>query len=208
LREKMGEVAVQIAKNCDYQNAGTIEFLVDEHSNFYFIEMNTRIQVEHGVTEEITGLDLIKMQIEIAMGLPLPITQKDIVTRGHAIECRINAEAPAHNFTPCPGTIKLYYPPGGRGVRVDSHLYAGYSIPPHYDSMISKLITTGKTREEAIDCMIRALNEYLIRGINTTIPFSKAIMQDPAFRNGDVTTSFVGSLLERVPKDIFNQPTE
>ncbi len=204
LREKMGAVAVQIAKSCGYQNAGTIEFLVDGKGDFYFIEMNTRIQVEHGVTEEVTGLDLIKLQLQVAMGNPLTISQKDVVIRGHAIECRINAEDPSRNFAPCPGQVKLYYSPGGYGVRVDSHLYAGYSIPPYYDSMISKLITKGKTREEAIDCMSRALNEYLIRGVSTTIPFSKAIMQDPAFRNGDVTTGFVGSFLERAPKDIFN----
>lgn len=208
LREQMGAEAVKLAKACNYQNAGTIEFLVDESGRFYFIEMNTRIQVEHGVTEEVTGIDLVKAQIEIAMGKPLTLTQKDVELKGHCIECRINAEDPARNFAPCPGTIKLYYAPGGNGVRVDSHVYGGYSIPPYYDSMISKLITKGRTREEAVSRMYRALDEYLIRGIPTTIPFSKAIMQDAGFQQGNVTTSFVGAFLERLPKDYFNSTQE
>jgi acetyl-CoA carboxylase biotin carboxylase subunit len=208
LREQMGADAVKLAKACNYQNAGTIEFLVDPKGNYYFIEMNTRIQVEHGVTEEVTGIDLVKAQIEIAMGNPLPFSQKDIELKGHCIECRINAEDPARNFAPAPGEIKLYYAPGGTGVRVDSHVYGGYSIPPYYDSMISKLITKGKNREEAVARMYRALDEYLIRGIPTTIPFSKTIMQDAGFKQGDVTTSFVGELLARLPKDYFNSTQE
>ncbi len=203
MRAKMGRAAVRIAEACNYQNAGTVEFLVDKNGDFYFIEMNTRIQVEHGVTEEITGLDLVKRQIRIASGERLDLEQKDITFTRHAIECRINAEDPARNFAPCPGKIDLYYSPGGHGVRVDSHIYGGYEVPPHYDSMIAKLITYGKTREVAIDRMYRALNEYIIRGIRTSIPFCSAIMKDPVFRNGDATTKFVGDFLERTPKDLF-----
>jgi len=167
LRKKMGRVAIRAAEACDYQNAGTIEFLVDKNGKFYFIEMNTRIQVEHGVTEEVTGIDLIKEQILIAAGEKLEYEQKDIKFTRHALECRICAEDPARGFAPCPGTITLYCPPGGHGVRVDSHVYGGYVVSPHYDSMISKLITYGRTRQLAIDRMHRALNEYLIRGIKT-----------------------------------------
>lgn len=203
LREKMGTAAVNIAKHVGYENAGTIEFLVDKHHKFYFIEMNTRIQVEHGITEEITGIDLVKEQILIARGEKLKFTQKDIVFTRHAIECRINAEDPSKNFMPCPGNIGLYYQPGGHGVRVDSHIYGGYSIPPNYDSMIGKLMTFGKTREIAIDRMHRALSEYLVRGIKTTIPFCKAIMLDPVFREGkNVTTKYIEDFLNRSPKDL------
>lgn len=203
LRKKMGEAAIAIAKECKYQNAGTIEFLVDKHGNFYFIEMNTRIQVEHGVTEEITGVDLIKLQIQIASGQKLPLKQSDVKILGHAIECRINVEDPARNFAPCPGKIGLYYAPGGHGVRIDSHAYSGYTVPPHYDSMLSKLITFGHTREIAIDRMYRALSEYIIQGIPTTIPFCKAIMQDPAFRNAQFSTKYVEDFLNRAPKSLF-----
>ncbi len=203
LRKKMGEAAIAIAKECQYENAGTIEFLVDKHSKFYFIEMNTRIQVEHGVTEEITGIDLIKLQIQIASGQKLPLKQSDVKILGHAIECRINVEDPARNFAPCPGKIGLYYAPGGHGVRIDSHAYSGYSVPPHYDSMLSKLITFGHTRAIAIDRMYRALSEYIIQGIPTTIPFCKAIMQDPAFRTGQFSTKYVEDFLNRAPKSLF-----
>tara|TARA_B100000965_G_scaffold406831_1_gene449292 strand:+ start:287 stop:1669 length:1383 start_codon:yes stop_codon:yes gene_type:complete len=208
LRAKMGNAAVKIAEACGYQNAGTIEFLVDKHGHFYFIEMNTRIQVEHAITEEITGVDLIKQQILMAAGEKLGYRQKDIKFDRHAIECRINAEDPGKSFAPCPGEISLYYPPGGHGVRVDSHCYGGYSIPPHYDSMIAKLISFGKTRDIAINRMYRALSEYLIRGINTTIPFCKAVMQDPVFKAGGVSTAYIPEFIDRSPKDLFTQPNK
>lgn len=207
LRTKMGRSSVRLAEACGYENAGTIEYLVDRHGNYFFIEMNTRIQVEHGVTEEITDIDLIKRQIRIASGEKLDLDQKDIRITRHAIECRINAEDPARNFVPCPGEITLYYPPGGHGVRVDSHCYGGYHIPPYYDSMIGKLITYGRDRNLAMDRMYRALSEYIIRGISTTIPFCRAIMQDPVFRSGQATTRYIEEYLDRTPKDIFNHPS-
>ena len=203
LRRKMGHAAIRAAKAADYENAGTIEFLVDEKGDFYFIEMNARIQVEHGVTEESTGIDLIKEQIRIAAGEKLLIDQKSVKIERHAIECRICAEDPAANFTPCPGQITLYYPPGGHGVRVDSHVYGGYVIPSYYDSMISKVITYGRTREIALDRMHRALNEYIIRGVKTTIPLSMAIIQDPTFRLKGPTIGFVDEFLSRTPKELF-----
>lgn len=203
LREKMGKSAVRIAEACGYENAGTIEFLVDKKGDFYFIEMNTRIQVEHGVTEEITDVDLVKWQILIAMGEKLTIHQKDVKIKGHAIECRICAEDPARNFTPGAGPIDLYYAPGGHGVRVDSHLYGGYHIPPYYDSMVSKLLTFGENRQVAINRMYRALSEYIIRGVPTTIPFCKAVMKDPLFRSGNITTHYVEDFLNRTPKELF-----
>lgn len=204
LRNEMGKAAIKIAKACNYENAGTIEFLVDKYGKYYFIEMNTRIQVEHGVTEEITGLDLIKMQIQIASGEPLRIKQNDIKILRHAIECRINVEDPTRNFAPCPGKIGLYYAPGGHGVRVDSHLYSGYTVPSNYDSMVAKLITFGHDRKTAIDRMYRALSEYIIEGVATTIPFLKAVMQDPTFQKGDITTKYVDEFLNRAPKNLFN----
>lgn len=199
LRKRMGDAAVAATKAADYEGAGTIEFLVDPEGNFYFLEMNTRIQVEHPVTEEVTGIDLIKQQILVAQGEKLAFKQEDIVISKHAIECRINAEDPARNFIPSPGCIDLYYAPGGHGVRVDSHAYGGYIIPPYYDSMIGKLITYGATREVAIQRMYRALNEYLIRGIKTTIPLQKAIISDPVFRDGKATTKFMEDFKERNP---------
>lgn len=204
LREKMGKAAIKIAESCQYENAGTMEFLVDKHGDFYFIEMNTRIQVEHGVTEQITNVDLVKWQIRIAMGEKLTLSQKDIRIQGHAIECRICAEDPSRGFTPGAGTINLYCAPGGPGVRVDSHLYGGYAIPPYYDSMISKLITYGDDRKLAISRMYRALSQYIIRGIPTTIPFCKAVMQDPLFQSGQVTTRYIEDFMNRTPKDLFN----
>jgi acetyl-CoA carboxylase, biotin carboxylase subunit len=203
LRKRMGKAAVRAAEAAEYENAGTIEFIVDSRGEFYFIEMNTRIQVEHPVTEEVTGIDLIKEQIHIAAGEKLGFDQKDIVFRGHAIECRINAEDPARNFTPSPGTIGLYYTPGGHGVRVDSHVYSGYTIPPYYDSMIGKLITHGDNRKMALERMYRALSEYLIRGIKTTIPLHKAILSDPAFIAGKATTAYLEEFLSRTPPDLF-----
>jgi acetyl-CoA carboxylase, biotin carboxylase subunit len=194
LRKKMGKAAIRAAEAAEYENAGTIEFLVDAKGNFYFIEMNTRIQVEHPVTEEVTGIDLIKQQIRIANGEKLEFDQGDIKFEKHAIECRINAEDPARNFAPSPGTIGLYYAPGGHGVRVDSHAYSGYTIPPYYDSMIGKLICFGSTRKEALERAYRALSEYLIRGIKTTIPLHKAIMADPVFIEGKATTAYMEEL--------------
>ena len=200
LRKRMGEAAVAATKAANYEGAGTIEFLVDQKSNFYFLEMNTRIQVEHPVTEEVTGIDLIKQQIQIARGEPLAFKQEEVQYNYHAIECRINAEDPANNFTPSPGCIDLYYAPGGHGVRVDSHAYGGYIIPPYYDSMIGKLITYGRSREVAIERMYRALSEYLIRGIHTTIPLQKAIISDARFQAGEATTAFMEEFMEHPPK--------
>ena len=195
LRERMGKAAVRIGELAQYTNAGTVEFLVDDKGEFYFLEVNKRIQVEHPITEEVAGIDLVRYQIMIAMGEPLRHKQGDITLKGHAIECRINAEDPFDDFRPCPGRIEMYYSPGGRGVRIDSHAYAGYTIPPHYDSMIGKLITYGKDRREAMDKMSRALGEYMITGIKTTISFQQAILQDPNFRRGVYSTSFIEQLL-------------
>ena len=202
-RKKMGRDAVKLAKSVKYEGAGTVEFLVDGNGDYFFIEMNTRIQVEHGVTEEVTGVDLVKEQLLIASGRRLSYQQKDIKISMHCIECRVCAEDPSRNFAPCPGEINLYYSPGGHGVRIDSHCYSGYTIPPHYDSMIAKVMTYGRTRELALDRMDRALGEYLIRGIKTNIPFSRAIIRDPHFREGKYTTKFIEEFLERVPKDIY-----
>ncbi len=205
LREKMGKAAIRIAEMAHYTNAGTVEFIVDDHGNFYFLEVNKRIQVEHPITEEVTGYDLVKLQIMIAMGEPLKLSEKDVQFRGHSIECRINAEDPFDDFRPSPGRIEMYYAPGGRGVRVDSHAYAGYSIPPHYDSMIGKLITYGKDRREAMDTMSRALSEYMITGVKTTIPFELAILQDPNFRRGVYSTNFVETLLSGARRELIEE---
>ena len=191
LRAKMGAVAVKAAKSANYSNAGTIEFLLDRHGNYYFIEMNTRIQVEHPVTEMITGLDLVKEQIRLAAGEPLGFIQSDIQIRGWAIECRINAENSEKNFMPSPGTIKIYHVPGGPGVRVDSAVYQGYTVPPYYDSMVGKLIVWGNTRQEAIARMKRALEEFVIEGIHTTIPFQLKVLDNAFFRRGEVYTNFI-----------------
>ncbi|MDR2737851.1 MAG: acetyl-CoA carboxylase biotin carboxylase subunit [Puniceicoccales bacterium] len=201
LRASMGADAIKIARKCGYQNAGTVEFLVDKHGAYYFIEMNARVQVEHGVTEEMTGIDIVKWQLLLAAGERLTIEQRDVKIHKHAIECRINAEDPVKNFAPCPGEISLYYSPGGNGVRVDSHAYSGYKIPQYYDSLIAKLVTFGETRELAISKMYRALSEYLIRGVKTTIPFSRAVMMDKGYIAGNYTTKFVGDFLERTPLD-------
>jgi acetyl-CoA carboxylase, biotin carboxylase subunit len=195
LRKQIGECSVQLAESVGYENAGTIEYLVDRHGNFYFIEMNTRIQVEHPVTEEVYSCDLVKEQILIANGAHLSEHIATAQPRGHAVECRINAEDPANNFQPSPGMIDLYYAPGGRGVRVDSHVYSTYTIPPHYDSLIAKLICVGSSRESAIRRMRRALSEYLISGIKTTIPFHAQIMQNPDFILGDFDTGFVEKMI-------------
>lgn len=189
LRARMGEAARKAASAIHYESVGTIEFLVDKHRNFYFMEMNTRIQVEHCVTEEVINFDLIKEQIKIAMGER--ISGKDYIPEMHAIECRINAEDPYNDFRPSPGRITVLHQPGGHGVRVDSHVYAGYVIPPYYDSMIGKLITVAQTRQEAIQTMYRALSEYVIEGVKTTIPFHLQLMQDERFRSGDFNTKFL-----------------
>jgi acetyl-CoA carboxylase biotin carboxylase subunit len=189
LRYKMGEAAKKAAQAINYESVGTIEFLVDKHRNFYFMEMNTRIQVEHCVTEEVINYDLIKEQILIAAGHR--ISGKDYIPQMHAIECRINAEDPYNDFRPSPGKITVLHQPGGHGVRVDSHVYAGYVIPPYYDSMIGKLITVAQTRQEAIDTMYRALSEYVIEGVKTTIPFHLQLMRDERFRSGDFNTKFL-----------------
>src|SRR5271154_777252 len=204
LRKKMGKAAVRAAEAAAYEYAGTIEFLVDAKGNFYFIEMNTRIQVEHPVTEEVTGIDLIKQQIRIANGLKLEFDQGDIKFEKHAIECRINAEDPARNFAPSPGTIGLYYAPGGHGVRVDSHVYGGYTPPPPHHSLIGKLICFGSTRKVALERAYRALSEYLIRGIKTTIPLHKAIMADPLFIEGKATTAYMEEFLARTQPELFS----
>ncbi|HEY0680604.1 MAG TPA: acetyl-CoA carboxylase biotin carboxylase subunit [Chitinophagaceae bacterium] len=189
LRHRMGEAAIKAASAINYESVGTIEFLVDKHRNFYFMEMNTRIQVEHCVTEEVVNYDLIKEQIKIAAGEP--ISGKNYEPEMHAIECRINAEDPYNDFRPSPGRITVLHQPGGHGIRVDSHVYAGYTIPPYYDSMIGKIIAVARTREEAIATMHRALSEYVIEGVKTTIPFHLQLMKDERFRNGDFNTKFL-----------------
>ncbi|MEY2595775.1 MAG: acetyl-CoA carboxylase biotin carboxylase subunit [Bacteroidota bacterium] len=189
LRQKMGEAAVKAAQAIGYESVGTIEFLVDKHRNFYFMEMNTRIQVEHCVTEEVTNFDLIKEQIKIAAGEP--ISGKNYYPDMHAIECRINAEDPYNDFRPSPGKITVLHQPGGHGIRIDSHVYAGYIIPPFYDSMIAKIIAVARTRKEAIDTMSRALSEYVIEGVKTTIPFHQQLMRNEDFIKGNFTTKFL-----------------
>ena len=195
LRAQMGAAAIRLAEHTKYINAGTVEFITDDEGNYYFLEVNKRIQVEHPITEEVTGVDLVKQQLLIAMGEPLRLSQDDIELKGHAIECRINAEDAFNNFCPSPGRIEMFYAPGGYGVRVDTHAYAGYTVPPHYDSMIGKLITHGKDRREAIARMSRALNEFMLTGVKTTIPLELAIMRDPNFRRGVYSTNFIERML-------------
>ncbi|PSB33583.1 acetyl-CoA carboxylase biotin carboxylase subunit [Stenomitos frigidus] len=197
LREKMGTAAVMAAKSINYVGAGTVEFLLDQSGEFYFMEMNTRIQVEHPVTEMITGLDLIAEQLRIAQGEPLSLTQEQVVLRGHAIECRINAEDPEHNFRPHPGRISGYLPPSGPGVRMDSHVYTDYEIPPYYDSLIGKLIVWGSDRPAAIRRMRRALRECAVTGLPTTIAFHQKILDNPDFQRGDVYTNFVEQMMQK-----------
>ncbi len=195
LRKKMGKAAVRLAESVKYSNAGTIEFLVYGKGNFYFLEMNTRILVEHPVTVQVYGVDLVKLQIQIANRMKLPFSQGDLVPKGASIECRINAEDPANDFRPSPGRLDLFYTPGGCGVRVDSHAYSGYTIPPNYDSMIGKIITTGHTRAEAIERMARSLEECIVKGIKTTIPLQQAVLRDPNFRRGRYNLDFLDALL-------------
>jgi acetyl-CoA carboxylase biotin carboxylase subunit len=198
LRNKMGEAAVKAAEYIKYEGAGTVEFLVDKHRNFYFMEMNTRIQVEHPITEQVVDYDLIREQILVAAGVP--ISGRNYLPQLHAIECRINAEDPYNDFRPSPGKITTLHMPGGHGVRLDTHVYSGYTIPPNYDSMIAKLITTAQTREEAISKMRRALDEFVIEGIKTTIPFHRQLMDDPRYILGDYTTAFMDTFKMNDPE--------
>ena len=201
LRKRMGDASIRLCEAAGYYNAGTVEYLVDDSGNFYFMEMNTRIQVEHPVTEEVYGCDLVKQQLQVAAGDHLSDHVVNAKPRLHSIECRINAEDPEKNFMPCPGTIGAYYAPGGRGIRIDSHAYAGYPIPPNYDSMIAKMIATASTRQAAINRMTRALGEYQVIGIKTTIPLHHAIMQNSDFRRGKYHTGFLEHFLRNgVPK--------
>ena len=194
LRKLMGTAAVKAAEFIKYEGAGTVEFLVDKNRKFYFMEMNTRIQVEHPITEQVIDFDLIREQIKVAYGIP--ISGKNYIPKMHSIECRINAEDPENDFRPCPGKIETLHFPGGHGVRLDTHVYSGYTIPPYYDSMIAKLITTAQTREEAISKMKRALDEFLIEGIKTTIPFHRKLMDNPDFISGNYTTKFMENYLD------------
>ena len=196
LRGKMGKVAIEIARAADYVNAGTVEFLVDRDKNYHFLEMNTRLQVEHHITEMVTGVDVVKEQIKIAVGEKLQLEQNDIRMRGHAINCRINSEDPYSNFMPCPGTVTRFWSPGGPGVRVDTHLYGGYSISDSYDSLIVKLSTLGSNRNESIQRMKNALNEFVIEGVKTTIPFHRKIMEDECFLQGDIHVNFIEERIE------------
>ncbi len=198
LRARMGEAALRGVRQINYVNAGTMEFLLDLQGNFYFIEMNTRIQVEHPVTELVTGIDLVKWQLRIAAGEHLTVQQSDVVMRGHAIECRINAEDPDRDFLPASGEVEYFLAPGGPGVRVDSHLYSGYTVPGYYDSLLAKIITWGNDRDEAIDRMRRALTECVVSGITTTIPLKLALLDDPPFRTGLISTQYVPDLLQRL----------
>ena len=191
LRKKMGEAAVRAAKAVHYESAGTIEFLLDKDKNFYFMEMNTRIQVEHPVTEMVSGVDLMKEMIRVAAGEPLSVKQEDIHLQGHAMECRINAEDPAHHFRPCPGVIEEIHLPGGNGVRIDTAAYNGYEIPPFYDSMIAKVIVHGRTRQEAIDKMRSTLGELIIDGVTTNVDFQYEILDNEDFQAGEITTDFI-----------------
>jgi len=197
IRKEMGNIAVKLAKEIGYVNAGTIEFLLDKSGKFYFIEMNTRIQVEHPVTEMVTGIDLVKEQIKVAVGEQLGFDQKDIQMRGWALECRINAEDPSNGFSPSPGKISKYHVPGGPGIRIDSQITSGGFVSPYYDSMLGKLIAHGQDRQEAIKRMHRALSEYVIEGIKTTIPFQLKVVDDPRFQSGKYSTDFVEQMLAK-----------
>jgi acetyl-CoA carboxylase biotin carboxylase subunit len=197
----MGDAAVKAARHIGYTGAGTLEFLLDQEGSFYFMEMNTRIQVEHPVTEMVTNFDLVKEQIRVAAGERLSFVFHGNHLRGHAIECRVNAEDPARNFQPCPGTITAYHPPGGPGVRVDTHIYDGYTVPPYYDSLIAKVIVHGNSREEALARMSQALDSFIVEGITTTIPFLRRVIHHPDFAAGRVDTKF----LEREP-GLFQAP--
>jgi pyruvate carboxylase subunit A len=208
LRKRMGEAAVKAAKAANYTNAGTVEFLVDAERNFYFLEMNTRIQVEHAITEEVTGIDLVKKQIEVAAGLPLGFTQEDVKINGFAMECRICAEDPKNNFFPSFGRVTAYYSPGGIGVRIDGAIYKDFIIPSCYDSLVAKLVVRGTTWNETVSRMNRCLDEFVIRGVKTTIPFLKKIMEDPDFRKGEFDTGFIDRKPELMDYDEYGEPTD
>jgi acetyl-CoA carboxylase, biotin carboxylase subunit len=196
----MGDMAIRAAKAVNYTNAGTIEFLLDDDGRFFFLEMNTRVQVEHGITELVTGIDIVKEQIRIASGEKLSVRKQDKVPlRGHAIECRINAEDPSNNFAPCPGRIERYHAPGGPGVRLDSHAHAGYVVPPYYDSMIGKLMAYGRNRGEAISILQRALEEFVVEPIKTTVGIHREILKNPLFRRGQMHTDFIQRLMGEWP---------
>ncbi len=207
LRERMGEAAIKAGKAINYDSAGTVEFLY-ENGNFYFLEMNTRIQVEHTVTEQVTGIDIVKAMIKIAAGEELTLKQEDVEIKGHAIECRINAEDPLNDFVPCPGKIKLYRSPGGPGVRIDSGVCGGAEIPPYYDSMISKLITYGNSREEAIARMKRALKEYVIIGVKTNMPFHRAVLEEENFLKGNISTHYVEQNMNKLKEKMVKYALE
>ncbi|MBI5236310.1 MAG: acetyl-CoA carboxylase biotin carboxylase subunit [Deltaproteobacteria bacterium] len=208
LRARMGADAIKAAKAANYTNAGTVEFLVDAHGNYYFLEMNTRIQVEHAITEETTGIDLVKKQIEIAAGQRLGFTQEDVAVTGYAMECRICAEDPRHNFRPSFGRVTAYYSPGGIGVRIDGAIYKDFIIPSHYDSLVVKLIVRGSTWNETVRRMHRCLDEFVIRGVKTTIPFLKKIMEDPDFQKGDFDTGFIDRKPDLKDYAEYNEPTD
>jgi pyruvate carboxylase subunit A len=208
LRAEMGEAATAIARGVQYDNAGTVEFLLDQEGRYYFIEMNPRIQVEHTVTEQITAIDIVRNQITIAAGKPLDIRQEDVTLQGHAIQCRINAEDPKNNFRPCTGTVTAYLSPGGIGVRIDGAVYKDYIIPPYYDALLAKLTVRGRTWEETVSRMRRSLEEYVLRGVKTTIPFMKTIMQDPDFLAGRFDTSYLETHPELFNYDEFEQPED
>jgi len=191
LRRRMGDAAVKLAQNIGYSGAGTVEFLLDTDGSFYFMEMNTRIQVEHPVTEMVTGMDLVKEQIRVAAGLPMSYPDDVGTLRGHSIECRVNAEDPYHNFQPSPGTITAYHSPGGPGVRVDSHVYAGYTVPPYYDSLLAKVIVHGRDRAEALARMAQALDGFILEGVTTTIPFLARVIRSEGFAKGEVDTRYL-----------------
>jgi acetyl-CoA carboxylase, biotin carboxylase subunit len=195
LRRKIGSLAAKGVREVGYRNAGTMEFLLDEDRDFYFMEVNCRIQVEHGVTEMVTGIDLVKEQLKIAAGEPLSFRQNDVKIQGHAIECRITSEDPTRDFAPDSGVVRSFIPPGGPGIRVDTHCYAGYFTPPYYDSLLAKVIAWGRDRQEALDRMDRALRETRIEGVRTSIPYHLALLSDPYFRRGEVTIDFVGKHL-------------
>lgn len=208
LRAEMGEAAIKIARAVEYDNAGTVEFLLDQGGRYYFIEMNPRIQVEHTVTEQITAIDIVRNQIVIAAGKPLEIRQKDVTLQGHAIQCRINAEDPKNNFRPCTGTVTAYLSPGGIGVRIDGAVYKDYTVLPYYDALLAKLTVRGRTWEETVSRMRRSLEEYVLRGVKTTIPFMKSIMQDPDFLAGRFDTSYLETHPELFHYDEFEQPED
>ncbi len=206
LRQKMGDAAILAARAVDYDNVGTVEFLVDKYKNFYFLEMNTRVQVEHTITEEITGIDIVQTMIRIAYGEPITFRQEDIKLNGYAIQCRINAEDPMNDFMPVTGKITSYYSPGGFGVRIDGHIYKGYTIPPYYDSMLAKLIVRGQAWDETVRRMHRCLSEYVIRGVKTTIPFYKRVMEDDVFKSGNFSTKYIEERLHLLTYETERDP--